>query len=234
MSLAERDTRLTELMDDDACDRVMLERTLKRFGVVNRAVSGWGRVYRTRLRPVLAALDGTARLVDIGCGAGDVLRRIVRLARRDGFAVEALGIDPDERALAVAANAEELHGVTYRRARSGDLVSEGARFDLVVSNHLLHHLGGAEFDAVMSDSELLADRLCVHSDIARGRLAYAAYAVGITPLSPGSFLRTDGLRSIRRSYTRPELAAALPSGWRAERGGAFRLLAVHRPDADPA
>src|SRR5699024_8878615 len=154
------------------CDRVMLERTLRRFGVVNRVVSGWDGVYRTRLRPVLAALDGTARLLDIGCGAGAVLRRIVRLARRDGFAVEARGIDPDERAIAVAAGAEQLHGVSYRRARSGDLVAEGARSDIVISNHLLHHLGGAEFHAVMSDSELLAERLCVHSDIARGRVAY--------------------------------------------------------------
>ncbi|WP_156759308.1 methyltransferase domain-containing protein [Microbacterium karelineae] len=229
MSLSERDAHLAELMDDEACDPVRLRRTLARFAIVNRVVSGWDRAYRARLRPVLATLGRPARVLDIGCGSGDVLRRITRLARVDGFAVDATGIDPDPRALAVAMSTERMHGVSYRRAVSRDLVAEGARFDIVVSNHLLHHLDADGLDGVLADSEALAERLCLHSDIARGRIAYTAYAIGVTPLAPGSFLRTDGLRSIRRSYTRPELAAALRPGWTVERPAAFRLLAVHRP-----
>ncbi len=229
MSLSVRDEDLTELMDDPACDPVRLRRTLRRFGLVNRAVSRWGRVYRSHLRPVLAGLERPARILDIGCGAGDVLRRLARLARRDGFAIEALGIDPDARSLAVAEDGERVAGVSYRRAFSRELVAEGARFDVVLSNHLLHHLGPSEFDGLLADSAALADRLCVHSDIARGRLAYAAFSVGIAPIAPGSLLRVDGLRSIRRSYTREELADRLPRGWSAEQPSAFRLLAVHRP-----
>ena len=69
----------------------------------------------------------------------------------------------------------------------------------------------------------------LHSDIARSRTAFAAYAAAITPLAPGSFLRTDGLRSIRRSWTPSELTrhlAADPAyaGWRVERPALFRLL----------
>lgn len=228
MTLSARDQQLTELMDDPEYDPETLHRTLQRFGTVNRLVAGWGGVYRSHIRPALAASAGPARLLDIGCGGGDVLRRLVRWARSDGFTVEAVGIDPDERALAVARAARPLAGVSYRNAYSRDLRAEGAPFDIVVSNHLLHHLDNAEFDSLMTDSTALAGTLSVHSDIARGRLAFAAYAVGITPLAPGTFLRVDGLRSIRRSYTRGELAARLPAGWSAKQPSAFRLLAVHR------
>ena len=229
MSLATRDTRLTELMDDPACNPVRLRRTLDRFRIVNRLVAGWDVVYRTHLRPAFRAAGGPARILDIGCGGGDVLRRIVHLARRDGFTVAGLGIDPDARAIRAAQAAAEMPGVSYRHADSSRLASEGRRFDVVISNHLLHHLTADARADVLAASERLATRLVVHADIARSRAAYAAYAVVITPLAPGSLLRTDGLRSIRRSYTPAELAAVLPDGWTAERARPFRVLATHRP-----
>ncbi|MGO1539999.1 MAG: methyltransferase domain-containing protein [Leucobacter sp.] len=230
MKLSEREPSLRELMEDPECDPERLRRTMERFETVNRAVSRWGAVYRSLVRPALTSLTRPARVLDIGCGGGDVLRRIVKLARRDGFEVEGLGIDPDPRGLDVAEQATPLAGVTYRQAYSRELVDEGAEFEIVISNHLLHHLGAAELNGLISDSEALAARLCVHSDIARSRLAYLGFAVGAAPLAPGSFIRVDGLRSIRRSYTRAELEARLPDTWDAKQPYAFRVLAVYEPE----
>lgn len=233
MNLRERDTQLTELMDDPNCDPETLRRTLQRFHIVNSFVSGWGSVYRSHVRPTLAAARGPVRLLDIGCGAGDVLRGMVRRARSDGFEVSGVGIDPDERAHEVSRAAAEIPGVSYRAAYSHDLVAEGAQFDIVISNHLLHHLDDSEFDGLMADSSRLASRLALHSDIVRGRLAYAAFSLGVVPIAAGTFLRGDGLRSIRRSYTASELAARLPAGWGTEQPTRFRLLAVHRAGSTP-
>lgn len=223
--LAERDVALRELMDDPDCDPQRLRRTLERFAIVNRLVSGWDRVYRQRIRPHARARGGTLRVLDIGCGAGDVLQRVTALARADGIEVEPTGIDPDERSLDVARR-RPTRGAQYRRAYSADLVAEGRRFDVVVSNHLLHHLDEEQLPALLADSDALAEGLVLHSDIARSRLAYAGYTVGITPLAPGSFLRTDGLRSIRRSWTPEELTRQVPPGWTVDRPAPFRLLAV--------
>jgi 2-polyprenyl-3-methyl-5-hydroxy-6-metoxy-1,4-benzoquinol methylase len=229
VNLDVRDEQLREMMDDPECDPVRLRRTLDRFSITNRFVSGWGRTYRVLIRPALAALGRPATVLDLGCGAGDVVRRLVRAAQRDGFAVTALGVDPDARAIESAFGARPVVGVTYRVAASRNLVAERAEFDIVVSNHVLHHLDADAFAAFLGDSARLTGALCVHSDIRRTSLAYTAYAVGITPLAPGSYLRTDGLRSIRRSFTPAELAAALPEGWTAESARPFRVLAVHRP-----
>ncbi len=226
--LSSRDTELRELMDDPACDPERLRRTLERFAIVNRLVSGWGGVYRARVRPLArrrAEGSRPLRILDIGCGGGDVLRRLVSLARADGIDVAATGIDPDERSLAVARR-HPTPGIEYLRVHSADLVAEGRRFDAVISNHVLHHLDSGQLAGLLADSDALSEGLVLHSDIARSRAAYAGYAIGITPLAPGSLLRTDGLRSIRRSFTAAELAALLPRGWRVERPARFRLLAV--------
>jgi 2-polyprenyl-3-methyl-5-hydroxy-6-metoxy-1,4-benzoquinol methylase len=222
-------------MDDPACDQRALERTYARFGIVNRLVSGWRRVYRERILPLAAAAqrDGTGRLsiLDVGFGGGDVPVTLARWAARDGVDVRLTAIDPDARAYAFASRRDAPPSVRFRPASSGDLVTAGERFDVVLSNHVLHHLDAAALDGLLADSERLARRIVVHNDIERGALAYQGYQVGITPLSPGSFLRTDGLRSIRRSYTLVELADVVPAGWRVERQSPFRLLALFEPPA---
>jgi len=227
VDLAKRDATVRELMDDPECDPTRLRRTLERFAIVNRLVAAWGIVYRTHIRAALRAAGGRARILDIGCGAGDVLRFLLARARADGFSAKGVGIDPDQRSLEVALARPRSPGLEFMQARSAELVAAGERFDIVISNHLLHHLTPAEVTALLTDSQLLAERVALHSDIARGRIAYAAFAVAVAPLATGTFLRTDGLRSIRRSWTPAELATLAPPGWRVERPAPFRLLAVH-------
>lgn len=227
MDLRHRDVDLRELMDDPGCDPVALAQTLRRFDVVNRAVSGWGTVWRRHLRPALARLDRPARVLDIGSGGGDVTARLARLAERDGLEVSWVGIDPDPRALAVARE-RDRPDVEFRSTDSTTLRASGERFDAVISNHVLHHLGETELDAFVSDSLALARGIVLHADIERGRAAYALYAAGIVPLQRGTFLRTDGLRSIRRSYRAPELRMTLADRgeWHVVRPAPFRVLAV--------
>src|SRR5690606_34964478 len=99
-----------------------LRATLRRFGTVNRLVSGWGTVYARHLRPALQALDRPARVLDLGSGGGDLVVRLARLARGDGLEVEWTGVDPDPRAHEVAAARGNLAGITFRCSDSGALL----------------------------------------------------------------------------------------------------------------
>jgi 2-polyprenyl-3-methyl-5-hydroxy-6-metoxy-1,4-benzoquinol methylase len=230
VDLRTREAGLTELMDDPDCDPVRLTATLRRFGVVNRLWSGWRSAYQRRLGPYLASLGRPARVLDLGSGGGDVLARLSTLADQDGLEVEWLGADPDPRALIVARTRSRSH-VVFRTADSTDLRAEGARFDAVISNNVLHHLSPSQLASFADDSVALSRGLVLHSDIRRAAAAYGLYAVAITPFAPGTFLRTDGLRSIRRSYLPRELSDALGPHWRVDAASPFRVIAERRIDA---
>lgn len=211
-----------ELMDEPGADRAMLEKTYRRFALVNGALSGWRRAYRRSILPraEIAQADGRAlRIIDVGSGGGDISRALARWARLDGVPVQVVAVDADPRATAWARAQRGPSTVTYRTGLSGDIAGAGERFDVVVSNHLLHHLTTTELDGVLSDSQRLLDRggLVLHSDIARSRRAYALFASATWPLQStllaNSFIRPDGLTSIRRSYTVAEMRDRVPAGW---------------------
>lgn len=226
--LSTRDEGAVEEMDKPGCDPAKLARTYAQFPLINRVVSRWRSVYKHQIRPLLSATQETT-LLDIGCGGGDIASALGRWAARDGLRLAITAIDPDARAIDFSRASAIHHTVTFRRAHSASLVAEGAMFDVVISNHVLHHLTPGEFQNLLNDSALLARQAVIHSDIARSPVAHALFSVGTLPFFPGSFIRTDGLTSIRRSYTAPELRAVLPPQWRVEAARPYRNLVLLTP-----
>lgn len=225
--LSTRAIEARELMDDPDADIGMLEHTYRRFRLVNALVSRPGLLYRQEIRP--RARRGPIRILDIGAGGGDVCRMIAARLRRAGLDAEITALDADERAIRWAADHDDGAGIRYRCAFASDLVAEGEQYDVVFSNHVLHHLTAAELDGLLRDSAALVGPggVVVHRDIARTRLAYVLYDAATWILSGtlfrGSFIREDGLISIRRSYTRRELASLVPFGWTVRFGLPSRL-----------
>lgn len=224
-----RDTRSQELMDDPNCDLARLEKTYSQFSAVNGLVSGWQRVYRSLIRPRLSAARPMS-LLDIGFGGGDIPRALARWAARDGMALQVTAIDPDERALRYV-RSRPNDGVHFEAATSADVVARGERFDVVTSNHLLHHLADRELSALLADSVAVCDGIAIHNDLSRSRIAHTVYAIGALPFAGGSFVRADGLLSIRRSYRPEELQRAVPAEWRVTRMFPHRLLAMYEAGA---
>lgn len=221
--LRERAEEVLEEMDRPDADPGKLGRTYAQFPVVNAFVAGWRGCYVDRIRPLLAP-GHRSTLLDVGCGGGDIARNLARWAARDGLPLDITAIDPDPRAMAFARARPVVPGLVYRQAFSSELVAEGARFDLVISNHVLHHLDPAGLTGLLADSQALTRKLAVHGDIVRSPVAYALFSAATLPFFPGSFIRRDGLTSIRRSYTPAELAAAVPAPWRVERARPYRNL----------
>lgn len=234
--LSARAVDVRELMDDPDADAQMLARTYRRFGAVNAVVSRPGALYRRDIRP--RARMGRVRILDVGAGGGDLCRALASRLSRDRLAVEITALDADARATAWAAAHDDGAGVVYRCAFVADLVRAGETYDIVLSNHVLHHLGRIQLQEMLADTARLAGRtgLVVHRDIARSRAAYALFATGTWPfaanLLAGSFIRADGLTSIRRSYTARELAAVAPAGWVVRRGVPARLELRREPGDD--
>lgn len=222
-TLTHRAIGAVEIMDDPSCDAEALRRTYANFRYVNAVVSGLRHTYRHDIRPLLSPTVPRT-LLDIGSGGGDVARALARWAARDGLLLAVTGIDPDARAHAYAASRPAVPGLEFRRAHSADLVAAGERFDIVLSNHVLHHLDAAALGALLVDSERLSRTVVLHGDIERHPLAYLGFGLGTWPFFRRSFIRADGLTSIRRSFTVAELAGVVPPGWSVRRERPYRLM----------
>ena len=217
-----------EQMDLPDCDPNRLERTYRQFALVNGALSGWHRLYVREIRPLLHT-GSTTTVLDVGSGGGDLAIRLSRWAAKDGLRLHVTGIDPDGRAHAFASSRPPVPGVEFRRAHTTELLGEGLTFDVVISNHVLHHLQPAELQQLLADSKELARTKVLHNDLRRSPAAYALFSVAALPFR-GSFIREDGLTSIRRSYTQQELEALAPPGWHVESSSAFHHLLVCRKE----
>ncbi len=214
-------------MEDPGCDPGKLRNTYAQFRAVNAVVSGWGRIYRRYLRP-LAAAGRALSLLDVGFGGGDLPVRLARWAARDGLDLDVTAVETDDRALRWVRERHRSSPVDFRRQTIAGLLAAGESFDVVVSNHLLHHVPETAIAGFCDDSRRLARRLVIHSDIERSDLAWMLFAAGTAPFFHRSFIVADGLTSIRRSFTAGELRPSLPAGWGTERSFPFHRLLVHR------
>ena len=222
--LRRRAVGLREQMDDPTCDPALLRATYARFGAVNRMFSGWWTLYRRYLRPRLSR-SRACHLLDVGFGGGDIPRALLRWAERDGLRLIIKAIDPDPRAAAFA-HSLPPSPISFEQVDTSGLLRRGEHFDVVVSNHLLHHLSDAEVAQLCFESAMLGDAV-LHNDIARADSAYLGFAALTGPFFRGSLITPDGLTSVRRAYTPDELRAVVPTGWRVSRPHPYRLLLSH-------
>jgi ubiquinone/menaquinone biosynthesis C-methylase UbiE len=98
-------------------------------------VLGMNRAYDTLIAQ--AELADGLRVLEIGCGTGNVTVR----AKRAAPGADVVGSDPDPLALARAQRkARGLTGIRFERAYAQELPFADGEFDRVLSSMMLHHL----------------------------------------------------------------------------------------------
>jgi 2-polyprenyl-3-methyl-5-hydroxy-6-metoxy-1,4-benzoquinol methylase len=216
--LKDRAATLTEQMDALDCDPEKLTHTYAQFFIINMLVSNWVPLYRRHIRYMLK--EGAKTVLDVGCGGGDIVRLLAQLAKQDGLEATFVGIDPDPRAIAFANAQDNGKNIRFEQTRLEDFT---VPHDVVLSNHVLHHLKDDEIAPFCLACERVTKQYAIHDDICRDDLAFALF-----PLVAGwfrdSYILEDGRRSIRRAFTLHELEAMVPTGWRVQRVAPFRLL----------
>lgn len=163
------------------------------------------------------ALPSAARVLDVGCGPADI---VVRLAQRHpGWRIEA--VDGSAAMLAHARTAVQRAGLTERvrlvHARIPHAPLEERRFDVVLSNSLLHHLPDAavlwELIARVAEpgAAIVVMDLTRPADEARARALVEEHSAG-----EAEVLRSDFFNSLRAAFTPDEVRAQLAAAGLAE------------------
>lgn len=226
--LSVRNTALREKMDHPDCNRDLLFNTYQQFTSINKLLGRWKSIYKKRIRPVIEANQGKATLLDIGCGGGDIIRFLNHLTKNDGLDVQFTGIEPDQRAIEYLQQQTWDENIRFEKSTSTELVAKNKVFDVIISNHLIHHLLDKELEQICSEVKRLSKHLVLFNDIERSRIGYRSFQMIAPLLFRNSFIVEDGLTSIKRSYRRDELKRLLPDGWHVHRKFPFRLIAIYQ------
>ncbi|KTT69078.1 methyltransferase type 12 [Sphingomonas endophytica] len=174
---------------------------------------------------------GHYRLLDVGYGDGDMLRRIARWGATHGRTFDLVGIDLNPRSEAAArAHTPADLVIDWRIGDYAALAGEG--WDIILSSLVAHHMTGPQLVAFLRFMQAQARVGWLVNDLHRHGFAYHGW-----PLLAGLFrwhpiVRHDGRLSIARSYRPSEwppiLTTAGIADARAFRAFPFRLC-VARP-----
>lgn len=200
-------SKAAERMDTDCVDFADYRRCLRDLSRVN--------VVTLTHRPTLAWLEQETRgmaafsLLDVGCGHGDMLRRIRSWADRRGLAARLEGIDLNPWSTTVAAEATPSGAnIAYHTANA--FTFPGATtFDFIISAQFTHHLDDAAVVTFLRWMEANAQRGWFVSDLHRHWFAYYGFGLLARLALWHRFVRYDGTVSIARSFRTAEWRALL-------------------------
>ena len=227
MSLAVR-AEAEELMDADDLDPATYAAVVGDLAKVNAVTLA--------ARPTLAFLDrafsrgSRMRLLDVGFGDGDMLRRIAAWATRRCVEAELVGVDLNPRS-APAAAAHTPAGLPIRYVTGDYHDAVSGPWDAVVSSLVAHHMTQEQLVSFLRFMETQARRGWLVNDLQRHRFAHLGFPLLARLARWHPIVRHDGTLSIARSYRRREwdalLTAADIDGARVFRAFPFRLCVEH-------
>ena len=230
-----REVARLELLDRPGAPSAELAESLADIGRLNRL--GPTRTLLAHVAPFLDrfARDGHRRpfrIVDLGTGGGDIPVALVHWARARGVRISVLALDVQPGVLACVA--PTARGLPEVRLVAADAVHPPVRpagVDLALCSLTLHHLPEPAVIALLRLMTEVGRLGFVVSDLRRSRRAWLAAWIATRLISRNRITRHDGPLSVRRAYTRDELAAlsaraGLPQ-IRWHRAPFFRVIGVY-------
>lgn len=183
-------------MDSAELDPAIYARVLHDLARVNR--------WTFTAHPLFAFLNRAARgrtrfrLLDVGFGEGDLLRRVAYWTQRRGIAASLVGIDINPASAEIARSATPCGlPIDYL---TGDYRTLSGGFDLIVSSQVAHHMSDPQLCDFLHFMEQRAELGWLISDLHRHLFAYHGFPLLARLLGVHRIVREDGRLSIARSF----------------------------------
>ena len=163
--------------------------------------------------PLFAYLNAAAkdlvrfRLLDVGFGEGDLLRRVAVWAKRRSISVSLVGVDINPRSAGIA------RALTPRdlpiEYLTGDARELPGTFDFIVSSQVTHHMTDQQLYDFLHFMEERALRGWLISDLRRAAFAYHGFPLLARLMRVHRIVREDGQLSIARSFRKQDWSKIL-------------------------
>jgi len=188
-------------MMDQPCSYEDLRDCLRSLSSVNRLTLAYRPTltWLEKLRKAHAFRQGPIHILDVGCGYGDLLRRIHGWAKAHRVPVTLTGVDLNSDAIRAAREVTPESVATFH---AGDALTYASpkRIDLIVSSVVMHHLEDAAIVEFLKWMEATARVGWFITDLHRQPVPYRLFRLLTRFTTWHQFTKHDGAISILRSF----------------------------------
>lgn len=198
-----------ELLDAPNIPKELLFKNLRELDVVNRLLGGHA-ITLSGIKNLVVDKTKTYRIVDIGCGGGDAMKKIAEWAKVNHFKVELIGVDMNADAIAFMKNEckafPEITGVVsdYR-----DYLKSNTDVDIVHCSLFCHHLKDDELIELFQYMNQYAKVGFIINDLQRHWFAYYSIKFLTRLLNGSTLVKNDAPLSVLRGFRKEELLILL-------------------------
>jgi ubiquinone/menaquinone biosynthesis C-methylase UbiE len=206
LPLRPRWTDKPELLDRPGHDQAVLAGNLADLRRVNRLLGGARLTVRGLERLTWDLGPGAGlTIVDVATGGADIPGALLDWARRRRLRVRVVATDLSLEVLRVAARDAPI-GVDIVAADARALPFANASVDVAICSLVLHHLRPDDAVTMLREMQRVARRGVVVNDLDRNWLGFVGTWLAGRLLTRNPLTRHDGPLSVRRAYTRAEMA----------------------------
>ncbi|MFZ4612494.1 MAG: methyltransferase domain-containing protein [Bacteroidia bacterium] len=190
-----------ELLDADFIPEQDLYQNLRELDVINALLGGYKMTFDA-LKKVLKK-DTQYTIVDIGCGAGDTLKRIYNWNKNQKFNLNLFGIDLKQTCVNYALNVNSNSQLNFICDDYKNIYKHLSKVDVIHACLFCHHLTNEEIVELIKFAQKNKSTLIIN-DLERN--AFAHYSIKLlTKLFSKSYLvKNDAPLSVLRGFKKTE------------------------------
>ena len=195
-----------EMMDDFEIGGESLTRSLDQLAVINFLLGG-NTVTVNGLKKLMKnqSKNRVYKIIDLGCGNGEMLLIIAEYGRKNGFSFKLLGIDANENTVKYAeASSSDYPEIVFQQSNVLDATFDVDPCDIVLTTLFLHHFTEEEIIDLLKKLISKAKIGILVNDLHRHKMAYFLFRIFCLPIS-NKMIVNDGLISILKGFKSEDL-----------------------------
>lgn len=196
-----------EIMDDFSLKGEELRDALDKIAKINQLLGG-NSLTLDGVKLLLKKIPKNEEItiVDIGCGNGDMLRKLADFANENGYNFNLIGIDANSFTINYAEKlSADYSNIGFRCENILDPIFEKVEYDIVVCTLTLHHFKDSEIIDLLKIINSKAKIGIVINDLHRSIVAYKLFKLLCAVFHLNKMSEQDGLVSILRGFKKEEL-----------------------------
>ncbi|MBF2709970.1 methyltransferase domain-containing protein [Flavobacterium soyangense] len=196
-----------EIMDDFAMEGEILREALDKIAKINQLLGG-NQLTLRGVQDLIATIPKTTEIsiVDVGCGNGDMLRKLADYGSKNNLNFRLTGIDANNFTINHAKKlSENYSNISYRCEDIFCQPFKELKYDIVLCTLTLHHFKNDKILRLMTVLYTNSRIGIVINDLHRTALAYRLFQGLCFFFQLNAMSREDGLVSILRGFKKGEL-----------------------------